>query len=132
MKYLLDTDTCLFVINKRPPRVFDRLERVQLGDVGVSVVTVAELAYGVAKVSARRREEALELFLAPLEIVDWTEPMARRAAAIRAGLEARGTPIGPYDLQIAAAAVSLDVTLITNNTREFSRVPELRLENWVS
>jgi tRNA(fMet)-specific endonuclease VapC len=127
---MLDTNICIYLINKRPPKVLERFHRHEVGDIGVSSVTVAELAYGVAKSGSERNRAALEGFLLPLEIADFDQKAAWRFGAIRGALERAGKPIGPYDMQIAAHALALGSTLVTNNLREFQRVPGLKVENW--
>ena len=130
---ILDTNTCIHLIRHRSPEALRRFEDFEVGEVGLSVITVAELLYGVEK-SARPRQnrEALQQFLLPLEIVSFGEEATVSYGKIRASLEKRGTPIGPLDTLIAAHALSLDATLVTNNTREFERVPGLQLEDWTS
>jgi tRNA(fMet)-specific endonuclease VapC len=131
MKYLLDTNICIYLIRQRPASVIREMAQQQVGDVGLSSITVAELQYGVAKsAQVERNRSALEQFLAPLVIVDFDAAAATVYGTIRALLERRGTPIGSLDTLIAAHAVSLGVTLVTNNEREFGRVPRLKLTNW--
>jgi len=102
-----------------------------MGDIGVCSVVAAELAYGVAKSGSTRNRQALELFLAPLEILPFDEPALWAYGDLRAALESKGTPIGALDTMIAAHALSQNSTLVTNNMGEFARVPGLRVENWV-
>lgn len=133
MRVLLDTNICIYLIRERPPEVLRRFEEHAVGDIGLSSVTVAELYFGAHK--SRRPDQnkrALEQFLLPLEITGFDHEAAAAYGGTRAVLENRGTPIGSLDTLIAAHAVSLDVTLVTNNVREFERVPGLRVENWVS
>ena len=131
MKYLLDTNICIFVINRRPESVRRRLQGLALGQVGISTVTVSELQYGVAKSAAvERNEAALGKFLLPLEVVSYDEIAARHYGRIRCFLEKQGTPIGAMDLMIAAHALALEVVLVTHNVREFQRVPGLQVEDW--
>jgi tRNA(fMet)-specific endonuclease VapC len=130
MKYLLDTDTCIYLINERSRRVLARFRRHVVGDIGVSTVTVSELAWGVAKTGSARNRAALEAFLLPLEIAPYDLPAAMQYGDVRADLARRGVPIGPLDTMIAAHALSLGATLVTNNVREFARVRHLRVENW--
>ena len=130
MRYMLDTNICIYVINARPPGVLERFRREQLGGIGVSSVTAAELAFGVAKSGSSRNREALEMFLAPLEVLPFDDSVIWHYADLRAALERRGEPIGALDTMIAAHALASNTTLVTNNTREFSRVSGLRLENW--
>ena len=130
MKYLLDTDTCIYLINERPRAVVTRFRRHAVGDIGLSTVTVSELAWGVAKTGSVRNRAALEAFLLPLEIAPYDLAAALRYGEVRADLAKRGRPIGPLDTMIAAHALTLDATLVTNNEREFGRVPGLRVENW--
>lgn len=133
MKYLLDTNSCIYLIRQRPSRLVEELARQQVGDVGVSSITVAELEYGVAKsTQVSRNKTALEQFLAPLVIANFDDAAAEVYGPIRAFLEKHGTPIGSLDTLIAAHALSLEVTLVTNNEREFIRVPQLRVVNWAA
>ena len=131
IRYLLDTNICIYVINSRPQQVLQRFRRERLGSIGISSVSAAELAYGVAKSGSARNREALEMFLAPLEILPFDEAAIWHYAELRSALEKQGQAIGPMDMMIAAHALSIRVTLVTNNTREFSRVSGLSLENWV-
>lgn len=130
MRYMLDTNICIYLINKRPAKVLDHFRRLEIGDVGVSSVTVAELAYGVAKSGSERNRAALEGFLLPLEIADFDQKAAWKFGEIRSVLERAGKPIGPFDMQIAAHALALGCVVVTNNLREFQRVPNLDVENW--
>ena len=133
MKVLLDTNICIYLIKRRPQEVREWFERYAVGEVGLSSITVSELQYGVEK--SRRVDQnraALMQFLLPLVIADFDYEAAVVYGRVRAELERLGTPMGPLDTLIAAHALSLDVTLVTNNEREFSRVSDLRVENWVS
>lgn len=127
---LLDTNICIYVVNRKPPDVVARFRRYRAGEIGVCSVVAAELAYGVAKSGSRRNREALELFLSPLEILPFDDRAVWAYGDLRADLERRGLTIGPMDTMIAAHALSLGATLVTNNLREFSRVEGLALENW--
>ena len=130
MKVLLDTDTCIYAL-KGNATVLDRLLSRSRADVAVSVITEAELRTGAAKSSSPvKTAHLLENFLRPLAIVEFTSADAATYAHLRAKLERAGTPIGPLDSLIAAQAVSRKLVLVTNNEREFGRVPGLRLENW--
>ncbi|WP_411871718.1 type II toxin-antitoxin system tRNA(fMet)-specific endonuclease VapC [Vulcanococcus limneticus] len=128
---LLDTNICIYVINARPAAVLERFRRYRMGEIGICSVVAAELAYGVAKSGSSRNRQALELFLAPLVILPFDEPAIWVYGDLRAELERRGTPIGSLDTMIAAHALSQQAPLISNNTREFAKVPGLRLDNWV-
>lgn len=131
MKYLLDTNICIYMINRKPPAVLQRFAGVQPGDVGVSSITIAELDYGAQKSSDPQRNlRALAQFLLPLVICDFDEAAANAYGDLRAHLERKGAVIGSMDMLIAAHALSLPATIVTNNTREFSRVPKLEIENW--
>ena len=132
VKYLPDTDICIALINERPQGVIERFRRHEVGDIGVSSITVNELAFGVAKTGSKRNAHTLHKFLLPLEIMPFTADAAFVAGTVRAVLEKRGKPIGPMDLLIASHAKALDVTVVTNNTREFGRVPGLKVQNWVT
>ena len=131
LKRLLDTNVCIHIIRRRPQVVLRRFEDYGIGEVGVSSVTVAELRYGAEKSSRPEQNlEALGRFLLPLEILAFGEEAAAAYGRVRVALEKAGTPIGPLDTLIAAHAVSMGVTLVTNNTREFMRVPGLEIEDW--
>jgi len=130
MRFMLDTNLCIYAIKHRPPEVIAALRAHESAGLGLSSITVAELYFGVAKSGSARNLSALEQFLAPLELADFDRSAAAAYGPLRAALEAAGTPIGPLDTQIAAHALALGVTLVSNNTREFARVPGLRLENW--
>ena len=131
MRFMLDTNLCLYAIKHRPPEVIAALRAHESAGLGLSSITVAELYFGVAKSGSARNLSALEQFLAPLELADFDRSAAAAYGPLRAALEAAGTSIGPLDTQIAAHALALGATLVSNNTREFARVPGLRLENWV-
>ena len=128
---LLDTNICIHVINAKPPAVLERFRQHRMGEIGLCSVVAAELAYGVAKSGSARNRQALEMFLAPLIILPFDEAALWAYGDLRAELERKGTPIGALDTMIAAHALSQQSTLVTNNTREFARVPGLALENWV-
>lgn len=133
MRFLLDTNICIYLIRRQPVEVIREMSKQPIGDVGVSSVTVGELQYGVAKSAhVDRNRAALEQFLAPLVIEDFDATAAVYYGVIRAFLERQGTPIGSLDTLIAAHALSLDVALVTNNEREFGRVPDLRVVNWAA
>jgi tRNA(fMet)-specific endonuclease VapC len=133
MKFLLDTNICIYIIKQKPLEVLHKFNTYQVGDIGISSITVAELEFGVQKSQyPAKNQQALAQFLLPLEIVNFDNAAATIYGNIRAILEKQGTPIGSLDSLIAAHALSLQVTLITNNVREFSRLPNLKLENWVS
>lgn len=132
MKVMLDTNICIYLIKQQPPNILERFLSHPVGDIGISSITVAELAYGVSKSRhATKNRQALELFLAPLEVAAFGQMAAWAYGRLREQLEAKGTPIGSMDLLIAAHALSLHVRLVSNNLREFRRVPGLRLENWL-
>ena len=131
MRFMLDTNLCIHAITHRPPEVLAALRTHESAGLGLSSITVAELYFGVAKSGSGRNLQALAQFLEPLEIADFDRHAAQVYGQLRATLEAAGTPIGPLDTQIAAHALALGVTLVSNNTREFARVPGLVLDNWV-
>ena len=132
MKFLLDTNICIYLIKQKPLEVLQKFNTYSVGDIGISSITVAELKYGVQKSQfPDKNHQALEQFLLPLKIVDFDCAAADTYGIIRATLEKKGTPIGSLDTLIAAHALSLEVVLITNNEKEFSRVPNLKLDNWV-
>ena len=132
MRYLLDTNICIYLIKKHPSQLLERFRQHSPRDVAISTITLFELQYGAEKSQYRQRsEDALAKFLLPLNLIDLDRSSAVEAATIRAQLEKEGMPIGAYDLLIAGLARSLDMTLVTNNTREFERIAGLHLENWV-
>lgn len=130
-RYMLDTDTCSYVMKRASDALAQRLRRTPVSDVCISVITKAELLYGV-EISPRRRQDetALKAFLGYAEVLDFPDEAAPHYANIRGHLKTRGTMIGANDLLIAAHARSLGLILVTNNTREFARVPKLKIENW--
>ncbi len=129
---MLDTNICIYIIKQRPAAVLDHFRDYQIGDIAISSVTLAELRYGVAKSQYQdKNTKALDEFIIPLEILSFGEDETLAYGEIRATLERLGTPIGSMDLMIAAHAVSLGMTLVTNNTREFIRVPGLKVVDWV-
>ena len=131
IKYLLDTNICIYLIRRKPEIVLKRIQRLQVSDLGISSITLSELEYGVAKSRKRERNKlALTEFLTPIEIMPFDDMAAKHYGELRAYLESRGTPIGSLDTLIAAHAVSLQSTLVTNNESEFRRVPGLKIENW--
>jgi tRNA(fMet)-specific endonuclease VapC len=133
MKWMLDTDTCIAIIKGKPVSVLKKLRGKSVGQVGISSITLGELAFGAAK-SGRRDEAhaALAEFLLALEIASFDSDAAAGYGGLRASLEKRGTPTGPLDTLIGAHAAALDVILVTHNTREFGRIDTLRLEDWAS
>ena len=132
MRYMLDTNICIYVIKHKPETVFQKLQNINPEDVCISSVTYAELVHGVEKSAAVEKNRlALSMLLANMEILDFDVDAADCYGKIRAVLEKKGTPIGPLDMMIAAHAQSLGYTVVTNNVKEFSRVSALRIENWV-
>ena len=133
MTHLLDTNICIYLINRKPPKVVQRLLVHEPGNIGLSSITVAELRYGAAKSAyVERNHRALDQFLLPFAVAPFDLDAAAAYGDLRADLERRGMPIGPLDSLIGAHALALDVTLVTNNKREFERVKGLRIENWIS
>lgn len=132
MKYMLDTNMCIYIIKKKPVQVLNKLITLNMADVCISSVTLAELMYGVQKSQYQEKNiAALEEFISPFEIMSFDDEAAIKYGDIRFFLENIGLPIGPLDLMIAAHAQSLNSILVTNNKKEFSRVPNLNIEDWV-
>lgn len=132
MRYLLDTNICIYLIKKRPSNVLSRFRRYKPRDVATSIITLFELEYGIQKSKYQQRsKDALVKFLKPLNIINLDYSSVAESAAIRAQLEQKGTPIGSYDLLIAGIARSRGMTLVTNNIKEFERVEGVLLENWI-
>ena len=132
MKLMLDTNTCIALIKRKPLHALQKFTEYQVGDIGVSSVTLAELRYGVAKSQHHAKNQvALDEFMLPLEVAAFDEQATFAYGVLRAALEKKGTPIGPLDTMIAAHALSLNATLVTNNTREFKRIPKLTVIDWI-
>ena len=133
MKLMLDTNICIYIIKQQPVAVLKRFLEYQIGDIGISSITLSELRYGVAKSTHQEKNtKALDEFITPLEVVSFDEEAAHIYGDIRATLEKAGTPIGAMDMLIAAHAISLGIPLVTNNTREFVRIPTLNTIDWVA
>ena len=133
MKYLLDTNICIYIIKNSPSSVIEKFHSLTIGDLGVSSITLAELEYGVSKsVHKMKNQAALYQFISPLEILDFDTLAAQAYGQIRVDLEQQGKLIGSMDMLIAAHALSLKITLVTNNVKEFNRIPNLLVENWVA
>lgn len=131
MRYMLDTNICIYSIKHKPEQVFLRLQEHNPADICISSVTYAELVYGVEKSQAVEKNRlALTLLLSNIEILNFDALAAESYGKIRADLEKQGTPIGPLDMMIAGHAKSLGYTVVTNNTKEFKRIKDLKLENW--
>ncbi len=132
-RYMLDTDTCSYIMRRASDTLLRRLRKTPVSDVCISVITKSELLFGV-EISPRRQHDqaALEAFLRYVEVLDFPDEAASHYANIRGYLKAHGSMIGANDLLIAAHARSLGLILVTNNTREFTRVPKLKIENWTT
>ena len=131
MTYMLDTNICIYVMKKKLENVLRRFREELDGGICISSITLAELEYGMKHSSDPvKNEQALLRFLAPLSVLPFGAAAASEYGEVRAYLQSRGTPIGPLDMLIAAHARVEGMTLVTNNMREFERVPELDLENW--
>ena len=132
MKVMLDTNTCIAIIKRKPPQALKRFKAYKVGDIGISWVTLAELEFGVAKSQhLEKNQAALDEFVLPLEIAGFDRQAARVYGLVRATLEKKGSPIGSLDTMIGAHALALGVTLATNNTREFSRIKGLVITDWL-
>ena len=132
IKYLIDTNICIYIMNKRPIEIIHKFKQLEVGEIGVSTITVSELQYGVVKSKNRGvNKQRVEEFLSPIQIIPYDENATDIYGDIRYNLEKRGESIGPLDLLIAAHALSKNYVLITNNEKEFKRVKNLKVENWV-
>lgn len=128
---MLDTNICIYTIKRKPEQVVEILKSTPVSNIGISAITLSELEYGVAKSSKPAQNRiALAEFLAPLEILPFDDLAAQQYGTIRAYLESQGTPIGSMDMLIAAHALALNCILVTNNEREFNRIPSLKIQNW--
>lgn len=133
MQYMLDTNICIYLIKEKSVQLIRRFQKNQIEDIGISSITLSELEFGIEKSHHKQKNRlALTHFLAPLQIAVYDSHAAQHYGRVRYQLENQGKPIGPLDTMIAAHALSLHCTLITNNEREFSRVANLKIENWVS
>jgi len=131
MKYILDTNICIYIIKQHPLEVIEKFKTITIGEIGISTITIAELQFGVEKSSNPiKNGQALDKFLTPLEIIEFDSMASVEYGKIRADLEKKGMPIGPLDTLIGAHAKSLDMILITNNVKEFQRINGLKIENW--
>jgi tRNA(fMet)-specific endonuclease VapC len=132
MKYMLDTNICIGLIRQKPQTLITRLPNCAPGEIGISSITMAELMYGAQKSNRpEQNQSALEQFLLPIEIADFDQHASIVYGSLRALLEKNGNIIGAMDMLIGAHALSLGVILVTNNTSEFSRIPNLEVEDWV-
>lgn len=132
MRFMLDTDTCIYLLNRSHPALTERILAHRASDFTVSAVTAAELTYGATKSRSRKRSlERLRVFRREIATSPFDDAAIEAYGAVRVDLERRGIPIGPLDTLIAAHAVSLDLLLITNNVKEFRRVKGLRCESWI-
>jgi tRNA(fMet)-specific endonuclease VapC len=134
MKYLLDTNICIYIINEKPKKILRKFELYPVHEFAISSITHAELQFGVEKSKKKDiNQNALDEFLLPLTILPFHgKKLVVSYGEIRAFLESKGKTIGPLDTLIAAHALSLDLTIVSNNIKEFSRIPDLKSENWVS
>ncbi|MDD2920744.1 MAG: type II toxin-antitoxin system VapC family toxin [Anaerolineales bacterium] len=133
MKYMLDTNICIGLIRQKPPSLIKKIVNHAFGDIGLSTITVAELMYGAQKSNQPEQNmRVLEQFLLPFEVADFDQSAANAYGILRAYLEKSGKIIGSMDMLIGAHALSLEVVLATNNIREFKRIPNLMIEDWMS
>ncbi len=131
MKYMLDTNICIYIIKRKPSKVLKRFKKYSPGDILVSSITLAELRYGAEKsLYVEQNLDALNGFMVPLEIVPFDERAADEYGKVRAQLEKAGKPIGSMDMLIGSHALSLGLAIVTNNTKEFKRIKSLKVENW--
>ena len=133
MKYMLDTNICIGLIRQKPQKLIRRLTRCAPGEVGVSSITIAELAHGANKSNqVEQNLTALEQFLLPIEVAGFDQRASAAYGVVRAFLEREGKVIGSMDMLIGAHALSLGVTLVTNNVDEFQRITKLKIEDWMA
>jgi tRNA(fMet)-specific endonuclease VapC len=133
MKFMLDTNVCIYIIKRKPADLLERFKQTDISEISISSITLSELFYGVSKSSKPEQNfMALTQFVAPLEILPFGGEASQYYGDLRAYLERLGTPIGSLDMLIAAHALSLASTLVTNNEKEFNRVLNLKIENWVN
>ena len=132
MIYLLDTNICIYIIKNKYIEIAKKISKVGIENISVSSITIAEMEYGIAKSSRPQEAESkLYEFLVPFTIVDFNTNSARYYGKIRNELNAKGTPIGSMDLMIASIAMASEMKIVTNNVKEFERIPGLQIENWI-
>lgn len=132
IQFMLDTNMVIYIIKHKPASVLERFQKHDPSEFCISAITLAEMQYGISKSSRPEKNQlALASFLSNIAVLPFEDTAAVEYGDIRAGLEKKGTPIGPNDMLIAAHARALGLTVVTNNTKEFERIPGLELENWV-
>jgi len=132
MKYILDTNICIYIINKRPASVLDVICSKHPEEISISSITAAELNYGAERSQNPHQNRIAVLeFLMPFSLLDFDQRSASYYGKIRKTLESKGTPIGPMDLLLASQAKAYNLIFVTNNINEFKRIDNLRLENWL-
>ena len=132
MMFLIDTNICIYIMNDHPPEVIQKFREIGVGNIGISSITVSELQYGACKSKQIKKNlKRLDEFLSPFEVLAYDENASNYYGKIRSNLEKQGNVIGPLDMLIAAHALSENLTLITNNEKEFNRVKALKVDNWV-
>ena len=132
MKYLLDTNICIYLLNNKYEKIINRIETEGFDNLALSVITIAELEFGVSKSKHQDKNKiALMEFLLPFNILDFNQNDAFEYGKIRTFLQKKGLLIGNMDMLIASQVIANDLILVTNNIREFERIPEIKLENWV-
>jgi tRNA(fMet)-specific endonuclease VapC len=131
MKFMLDTNICIYLIKQKPVKVLKHFKSYSVGDIGISSISLAKLRYGVSKSQyVEKNQQALNEFILPLEVADFNETAAEEYGIIRAELEKKGKPVGSMDMLIGAHALSLGATLVTNNVREFREIKNLKVADW--
>lgn len=133
MRFMLDTNICIYIIKQKPPSVIERFYQTEISEISISSITLSELFYGVSKSSKPEQNQfALTQFIAPLDILSYDDEAAQYYGELRVHLEKQGRPIGSLDMLIAAHALSAKCILVTNNEKEFTHVPKLKIVNWVN
>ena len=131
MKFMLDTNICIYLIKQKPVKVLKHFKTRSIGDIGISTISLAELRYGVSKSQyVEKNQQALDEFILPLEVADFDMKAAEECGIIRTELEKRGKPIGSMNMLIGAHSLSLGATLVTNNVREFKEIKRLKVVDW--
>ncbi len=131
MKYLIDTNICIYIIKKKYSFLLEKIEKTGLEQIGISSITLAEMEYGIEKsANTEQNRMALIEFLLPFEIIDFDRIDSFIYGTIRNNLKKKGTPIGPMDMLLASQAINRNLIFVTNNEKEFSRVEKLKIENW--
>ena len=132
MRYMLDTNICIYIINNKPPKIINRFKKEYIGNIVISSITLAELKFGAYNSgNPSKNLSAITKFTSPIEVLEFNEVASDYFGQVKSHLKASGNMIGQFDMLISAHALQESCILITNNIKEFERVPNLIVENWI-